>query len=88
MHLLSGYLDPFDAALALSQLKAEYRVLYHDVTPALVGDADGEWESQFTQRAVGSFDSHQVKLVEACLRGLNLTGNPHFIAAACLVTDN
>ena len=87
VHLLSGYLDPFDAASALSQLEAEHRVLYRDVTPALVGDTVSEWDPQFTPRAVASFDPHQVKLVEACLRGLSLTGDTNFIAAARLVTD-
>jgi hypothetical protein len=86
VQLLSGYLDPFDAAAALSQLEAEHRVLYRDVTPARVDDTDGEWDSLFAQKAVRSFDPHQVKLVEACLRGHELTGDPHFIAAARLVT--
>jgi catechol 2,3-dioxygenase-like lactoylglutathione lyase family enzyme len=88
VHLLSGYLDPSDATSALSQLEAEYRVLHHDITPALVGDTDGEWDSQFARTAVGSFDPHQVKLVEACRRGLDLTGDPYYVAAARLVTDN
>ena len=87
VHLLSGYLDQSDAISALSQLEAEHRLLYHDITPALVCDTHGEWDSEFTHRAVRSFDPHQVKLVEACLRGLNLTSDPNFIAAAHLVTD-
>jgi hypothetical protein len=87
VHLLSGYLDPVYAASALSQLEAEHRELYHDVIPAAVGDTDDEWDSQFARSAIRSFDPHQIKLVEACLRGLNLTGDPHFIAAARLVTD-
>ena len=86
VHLLSGYVDPFDAASALTQLKAEHRQLYHDVTPGAAGDEHDEWDL-FAERAIGSFDPHQIKLVEACLRGLNLTGDPHFITAARLVTD-
>jgi hypothetical protein len=87
VHLLSSYVDPFDATMALSQLEAEHRVLYQDVTPALVGQTHGEWDSQFIHKAVGSFDPHQVKLTEACQRGLNLTGDGNFIAAAHLVTN-
>jgi Questin oxidase-like len=86
VHLLSGYVDPFDAALALTQLEAEHRELYHDVSLDDVADADGEWDSQFASRAVRSSDPHQIKLVEACLRGLTLTGNSNFIAAARRVT--
>jgi Questin oxidase-like len=87
VHLLAGYVDPSDAASALTQLKAEHRQVYHDVTPGDVGEADDDWDSQFADRAIRSFDPHQIKLVEACLRGLDLTGDPHFIAAARLVTN-
>jgi hypothetical protein len=87
VHLLSAYLDPFDAASALSQLGAEHRDVYHDINSGTVDDADDQWDSQFADRAIRSFDPHQIKLVEACLRGLNLTGDPRFIAAARLVTD-
>ncbi len=86
VNLLSGYLDPPHAESALAQLEAEHRVLLNAITPAVVSDANSQWDAQFTQRAVDSFDPHQVKLVEACLRGLDLTGDPNFIAAARLVT--
>ena len=36
--------------------------------------------------AVHSLDPHQVKLVEACRRGLAATGDPAFAAAAETVT--
>jgi hypothetical protein len=85
VHLLSTSVDPLDAASALTQLKADHREIYHDVTPGAVDDAD--WDSQFADRAIRSSDPHQIKLVEACLRGRNLTGDPRFIAAARLVTD-
>jgi hypothetical protein len=87
VHLLSGHLEPHDAAAALAQLEAEHRGLYRDVTPAAVGDTAGQWDSRVTEKAVGSLDPHQVKLVEACLRGLNLTGDPRFGAAARVVTS-
>ena len=85
VNLLSGHLEPSDAASALAQLEAEHRALLTHDTPAHV-DADGEWDPHVIDRAVGSFDPHQVKLVEACLRGLDLTGDPHFAAAARVVT--
>jgi hypothetical protein len=86
VHLLSGYVDVGDAASALAQLLAEHDSIFHDVTSAHVNDADGEWDTLIAKGAVASFDSHQVKLVEACVRGLNLTGDPHFTAAARVVT--
>jgi hypothetical protein len=89
VHLLSAYVDPGDAVAALAQLEAEHRALYRDVSeaPLADADADGVWDSHCTERAVGSFDPHQVKLVEACRRGLGLTGDRRFIAAARVVTS-
>jgi hypothetical protein len=87
VHLLSGHLEPERAVAALAQLEAEHRALYRDVTPVAIGDAVGEWDLQVIDKAVSSFDPHQVKLVEACLRGLDLTGDPRFAAAARVVTN-
>ena len=42
--------------------------------------------SDLTAVAVRSLDPHQVKLVEACRRGLAATGDPAFAAAAETVT--
>ena len=41
---------------------------------------------ELTAAAVHSLDPHQVKLVEACRRGLAATGDPAFAAAAETVT--
>jgi hypothetical protein len=87
VHYLSGYLEPAHAVAALAQLEAEHRALYRDITLAVVSDTDGEWDSQSIDKAVGSFDPHQVKLVEACLRGIDLTDDPRFAAAARVVTS-
>ena len=87
VHLLSGHLEPERAVAALAQLEAEHRALYRDVTPVAIGDAVGEWDLQVIDKAVSSFDPHQVKLVEACLRGLDLTGDPRFAVAARVVTS-
>jgi hypothetical protein len=87
VHLLSGHVEPQHAVAALAQLEAEHRGLYRDITPAPIGESVGEWDAQVIDTAVNSFDPHQVKLVEACLRGLNLTGDPRFGAAARVVTS-
>jgi hypothetical protein len=88
VHLLSGHVDPEHAVAALAQLEAEHRAFYRDNISAVLGDTVGEWDVQVVEKAVGSFDPHQVKLVEACLRGLDLTGDPRFIAAARVVTSS
>jgi hypothetical protein len=41
---------------------------------------------ELARAAVRSLDPHQVKLVEACRRGLAATGDPAFAAAAETVT--
>jgi hypothetical protein len=87
VHLLSGHVEPAHGVAALAQLEAEHRALYHDITPAAGDDTAGEWDVKVIDRAVGSFDPHQVKLVEACRRGLDLTGDPRFTAAARVVTS-
>ncbi len=40
---------------------------------------------ELAEAAVRSLDPHQVKLVEACQRGLAATGDPAFAAAAATV---
>jgi hypothetical protein len=86
VYLLSGYLEPHDAVSSLAQLEGEHGVLYRDVTAAARDETEEEWDPRITDRAIGSFDAHQVKLTEACLRGFTLTGHGHFIAAARAVT--
>ena len=48
--------------------------------------AAGPQGTELVQAAVSSLDPHQVKLVEACRRGLAATGDPAFAAAAQTVT--
>jgi Questin oxidase-like len=87
VHLLSTYVDQRDTASALRQLQAEHRQIFRDVIPPAAGDVDVQWDSRNAERAVRSSDPHQIKLVEACLRGFNITADPRFAAAARLVTD-
>jgi hypothetical protein len=68
---------------ALTQVYAEHAALYAVVEePHPAGPPGGE----MTAAAVRSLDPHQVKLVEACQRGLAVTGDPAFAAAAETVT--
>jgi hypothetical protein len=87
VHLLSGHVESEHAGAAVAQLEAEHRALYRGITPTTVDDAMGEWDLRVVDKAVDSFDPHQVKLVEACRRGLDLTGDPRFAAAARVVTS-
>ncbi len=87
VHLLAGHLASPDARAAVSQLQAEHRSLYRGVTPSVVSD-EGEWSDQTVRDASVSFDAHQIKLVEACLRGFRLTGDPAFARAAERVTSS
>ena len=46
----------------------------------------GPQGTELVKAAVSSLDPHQVKLVEACRRGLAATGDPAFAVAAQTVT--
>lgn len=87
VHLLAGHLSPSDAQAAVDQLQAEHRSLYRGVTP-IPADGEGHWNDQTVRDASKSYDAHQIKLVEACLRGFQLTGDPGFSRAAEIVTTS
>ena len=87
VHLLSGHLSSADARAAATQLRAEHRSLYRDVVPQ-VGDGDTRWDEATVVAASSSYDSHQIKLVEACRRAFQITADPAFSLAAQLVTSN
>jgi hypothetical protein len=84
--LLAPHVAASDRPLGLAQVRAEHAAMYRgadriaDVRPA--GTSFGE----LVQAAVDSRDPHQVKLVEACRRGLDATADPVFAAAAESVT--
>jgi Questin oxidase-like len=87
VHLLAGHLALPDARAAVVQLQAEHRSLYRGVAPiAAVGE--GYWNDQTVRDASKSYDAHQIKLVEACLRGFRLTGDPGSSRAAEMVTSS
>ena len=70
----------------LAQLRAEHAALYRGVTPAGEGRPFGIPAGELVRSAAESGDPHEVKLVEACLRGLDRTADPVFAVAAETVT--
>jgi Questin oxidase-like len=85
VELLADHIRPAEGSTAVAQLGAEHRALYRDVAPAPVEDGP-EWRDDFAGLASTSGDPHQVKLVEACRRGFELTASPIFVRAADTVT--
>ncbi|HUZ09369.1 MAG TPA: hypothetical protein VMU76_04290 [Acidimicrobiales bacterium] len=75
-----------DAAAGLAQVRAEHAALYRGTGPAAGHGPVGVPPDELVRSAAKSGDPHEVKLVEACLRGLALTGDPVFAAAAETVT--
>jgi hypothetical protein len=75
----------------LAQLRADHASFYGtsfygaDAPPAPPTPAPVEWTA-LSKAAAGSHDPHQVKLVEACKRGWEATGDGAFTRAAMLVT--
>jgi hypothetical protein len=87
VHLLAGHLSPIDARVAVVQLHAEHRSLYRGVNPT-TADRHDTWDDRTVAKAAESYDAHQIKLVEACRRGFELTGEAGFSQAAELVTTS
>ncbi len=86
VHLLSAHLAPADVAFAFAQLEAEHGSLYRGT--AVAGDlGEPDWDDGVAFAAAESYDPHQVKLIEACRRGFDSTGDAGFVAAAQLVTS-
>jgi hypothetical protein len=87
VELLAHHIAPADANAAVGQLVAEHRDLYRGVVPVAGDDGDpGRWDEEVAVAAVESHDAHEVKLVEACRRGFEITGDAGFIWASRTVT--
>ena len=84
--LLVGHLGPAEGQAALAQVRAEHAAMYPAVTPDAATDEDHDWDPGLGVLAAGSGDPHQVKLVEACLRGVSSAGDGIFLTAARQVT--
>jgi hypothetical protein len=80
--LLVDHVPPEAANAALSQVRAEHESMYPRTDPAPIVDPTDHWDKELGPTAADSHDPHQVKLVEACWRGFEETGNPAFAAAA------
>jgi hypothetical protein len=85
VEILIGHIPATEATGALAQVHAEHTAMYAGVAPVEPHPASPPG-SELTAAAVHSLDPHQVKLVEACRRGLAATGDPAFAAAAETVT--
>jgi hypothetical protein len=86
VEILVGHIPVPAAAAALAQVHAEHARLYAGVDPVDDPRPAGPPGDELVPAAVHSLDPHQVKLVEACQRGLAASGDPAFAAAAQTVT--
>jgi hypothetical protein len=86
VEILLGHIPATAAAAALAQVHAEHAALYAGVEPVDEPQPASPPGGELAGAAVRSLDPHQVKLVEACQRGLAATGDPAFAAAAETVT--
>jgi hypothetical protein len=86
VEILAGHIPATAAPAALAQVHAEHAALYAGVRPVDDPRPARPPGGELTTAAVRSLDPHQVKLVEACQRGLTATGDPAFAAAAETVT--
>jgi len=86
VEILVGHIPATAATAALAQVHAEHAALYAGVEPADPPRPASSPGGELAEAAVHSLDPHQVKLVEACRRGLAASGDPAFAAAAETVT--
>ena len=86
VQILLGHIPAAAAPAALAQVHAEHAALYAGVEPADPPRPASSPGGELAEAAVHSLDPHQVKLVEACRRGLAASGDPAFAAAAETVT--
>jgi Questin oxidase-like len=86
VELLAPHIAHEAAAAGLAQVQAEHMALYPRARPAAAAQPAGAPSRALAVAAEASLDPHQVKLVEACRRGLELSGDPVFAAAAETVT--
>jgi hypothetical protein len=73
-------------AAGLAQVQAEHLALYAGNEAVTAPEMAGIEHDELIRSAEQSGDPHQVKLVEACLRGIRATRDPAFALAAETVT--
>ncbi len=86
VEILVGHITEPSAIAGLAQVRAEHGALYAGTSPTEAPEAPGIDPADLIGKAEQSGDPHQVKLVEACMRGARATGDPAFAAAAETVT--
>ena len=86
VEILVGHITEPSAIAGLAQVRAEHRALYAGTSPTEAPEGTGIDPAELIGKAEQSGDPHQVKLVEACIRGARATGDPAFAAAAETVT--
>lgn len=82
VEMLADHLDTGTAAGALAQIHAEHAALYGQTAPVRELEVTGIPDETLAVAAAGSHDAHQVKLIEACRRGFEGSGDQAFRAAA------
>jgi hypothetical protein len=86
LEILAAHIPATAAAAGLAQIRAEHIALYRDTIPVDEPRPGALPRNELARAAAHSRDAHQVKLVEACRRGTEATGDPAFAAAAQTVT--
>lgn len=86
VELLIDHLPPTAGEAALAQLRAEHATMFQGSQAVEEPRVAGVPAVELAQTAAQSGDVHQVKLVEACRRGLAISGSPLFPAAAEVAT--
>jgi hypothetical protein len=78
VEILARHMPAKAAAAALAQARAEHGSLHRGASPADQPRPANLRGNELALTAVRSRDAHQVKLVEACQRGQDATGDPAF----------
>ncbi|HEY6624387.1 MAG TPA: hypothetical protein VIX85_11175 [Acidimicrobiales bacterium] len=86
VEILVGHITEPSAIAGLAQVRAEHTALFAGTSPTETPETAGIDPADLIGNAEQSGDPHQVKLVEACMRGARATGDPAFAAAAETVT--
>ncbi|MHB8466871.1 MAG: hypothetical protein ACYDH6_22795 [Acidimicrobiales bacterium] len=85
VQLFADHISPSAAEAALGHVRAEHTAMYAGTSPLDDFDVVGVPAVELARAAADGRDPHEVKLVEACLRGLDATGDDAFAAAAEVV---
>jgi hypothetical protein len=82
LELLVDHIPAEAGVAALVQVRAEHAAMFTGREQVGVVDAGSQWDEALAHVVASSRDAHQVKLVEACRRGVASIGDPVFVAAA------